>query len=102
MLPSCNYDRGVHDVVRARPAAIGPRELGHLEIERLDDRSVGGDKTGDPNLSSPVAPYLADHACGHDDGRAVDCGDLAEGQHLPVALLDRDQRSRIEDYGVRS
>ena len=102
MLPSSNYDRGVHDVLRAGPAAIGPRKLGHLEIERLDDRSVGGDKTGDPNPSRSVSPHLADHAGGHDDGDAVERGDLAEGQHLTVALLDRDQRSCIEDYGVRS
>jgi hypothetical protein len=102
MLPSRNHDRGVHDIVRARPAATRPGKLGHLEIERLDDRSIGGDKTGDPNLSSSVSPYLADHAGWHDDGGAVHRCDLAEGQHLPVALLDRYQRSRIEDYGVRS
>jgi hypothetical protein len=97
MLTCCDDYRRVHHVGRPGVAAVRACKSRHVEIERFDDCPVRLNQPGELCSARSITPHLADHAGGNDDRRAIDRSDLAQGQYLAIAFLNRYQRASIED-----
>jgi hypothetical protein len=91
------HHRRVYDISRSDRATQDADGPSPCIGQRLHSDAAGVEQTGQPGLSWPASPRLADHTSRHDHHPPLPSRHLYDRRSLTVAPLHCDQRPGIEN-----